>query len=373
MRSLILEQADQVGDSWRSHYDRLHLHTSKGFSSLPFLSFPSGTPRYPSRLEFVEYLEGYRQRFELSVRTGEQVTSARRNGDGWEVRTTDSRYATSCLVVATGYTRDPHVPRWPGQGDFRGEILHSSAYRNGEPYRDRDMLVIGFGNSGGEIAIDLWEHGARPSLAVRGPVNVIPRELFGVPILALGIAQSKLPARIADAMNAPLLRFVVGDLTEYGLAKLPRGPVSQIRESARIPLIDVGTIELIKRGKIAVRPGVERFTEDAVVFTDGRRQACDGVVLATGYRPRVDAFLSGAGAAYDEDGTPRSSGRESAVPGLYFCGFHVSATGMLREIGIDLPGGIRTPDPRLRRPLLYPAELLAVWRLISISGRPDLN
>jgi indole-3-pyruvate monooxygenase len=87
-------------------------------------------------------------------------------------------------------------------------------------------LVVGFGNSGGEIAIDLWEHGARPSLAVRSPVNVIPRDLLGIPILAIGILQSKLPPRWADALNAPHLRVVMGDLTRYGLRKLPQGPIT---------------------------------------------------------------------------------------------------------------------------------------------------
>jgi pyruvate/2-oxoglutarate dehydrogenase complex dihydrolipoamide dehydrogenase (E3) component len=164
---------------------------------------------------------------------------------------------------------------------------------------------------------------------------VIPRDLFGIPILAIGILQSKLPPRWADALNAPLLRAVMGDLTRYGLRKLPQGPVTQIRRNARIPLIDVGTIKLIKQGRVKVYPGIERFTEDAVLFADGRQEQFDAVILATGYRPRVNAFLEEALAAYDDGGTPLFSGPESPVPGLYFCGFHVSPTGMLREIALE--------------------------------------
>jgi cation diffusion facilitator CzcD-associated flavoprotein CzcO len=332
---LILEQAEDVGSSWRGHYDRLHLHTSKGFSGLPFLPFPRRAPRYPSRLQVVEYLESYCREHELSIEFGRRIEAARRVDGRWEVRAADVTYSAKALVVATGLSREPHVPEWPGRGSFAGEILHSSQYRNGEPYSGRDVLVVGFGNSGGEIALDLFEHGSRPSLSVRGPVNVIPRELLGIPVLALGIAQSKLPARFADAINAPIMRLAMGDLTQHGLPKLEHGPIRQIEKDARIPLIDVGTIGLIKEGKITVFPGIRTFTTDGVVFTDGRQASYDAVILATGYRARVDAFLEEASAVCDPEGTPEVSGGESSLPGLYFCGFRTPATGLLREVGIE--------------------------------------
>jgi pyruvate/2-oxoglutarate dehydrogenase complex dihydrolipoamide dehydrogenase (E3) component len=127
----------------------------------------------------------------------------------------------------------------------------------------------------------------------------------------------------------------MGDLTRYGLRKLPHGPLTQIRGDARIPLIDVGTIKLIKQGQIAVCQGVERFTEEGAVFTDGTQRKFDAIILSTGYRPRVNAFLEGASAAYDERGTPACSGYEAPIPGLYFCGYYVSPTGMLREIALE--------------------------------------
>ena len=331
---LILEQTDKVGAAWHRHYDRLHLHTSKAYSALPFAPFPQDYPRYPSRLQVIAYLEAYARQFQLQPRFGQQVVAARYANSLWEIQTQDTLYHSLNLVIATGYNREPYLPDWPGQASFRGALLHSSQYRNGEPFKNQQVLVVGFGNSGGEIAIDLWEHGAQPSLAVRSPVNVIPRELFGIPILAIGIMLRRLPPRLADALNAPILRAVVGDLTPYGLRQLPRGPLTQIQRDARIPLIDVGTIKLIKRGQITVRPGIERFTEEGVIFTDGQPGRFDAVILATGYRPRVNAFLEGASVAYDENGTPLSSGRETPIPGLYFCGYYVSPTGMLREIAL---------------------------------------
>jgi cation diffusion facilitator CzcD-associated flavoprotein CzcO len=332
---LILEQTDKVGAAWHRHYDRLHLHTGKAYSALPFVPFPKECPRYPSRLQVISYLEAYAQQFQLELRFGQQVVATRFTNSLWEIQTQDTHYRSFNLVIATGYNREPYLPNWPGQASFQGTLLQSSQYRNGEPFKNQKVLVVGFGNSGGEIAIDLWEHSAQPSLAIRSPVNVIPRELFGIPILAIGIVQRRLSPRLADALNAPILRAVVGDLTQYGLRQLPRGPLTQIQRDARIPLIDVGTIKLIKRGQITVRPGIESFTEEGVSFTDGQQGRFDAVILATGYRPQVNAFLKGATAAYDEHGTPSSSGRETPIPGLYFCGYFVSPTGMLHEIALE--------------------------------------
>jgi cation diffusion facilitator CzcD-associated flavoprotein CzcO len=193
---------------------------------------------------------------------------------------------------------------------------------------------VGFGNSGGEIAIDLCEHGAQVGLAVRSPVNVIPRDLLGIPILSIGIAMGILPPRLADALSAPMIRLAMGDLTRYGLRKLPYGPITQITEQGRIPLLDIGTIKLIKQGKIVVHPGIERFTAVGVLFVDGTQANFDAVVLATGYRPQVAEFLQTAN-VLNEEGTPQSSGVQSSETGLYFCGFYISPTGMLREIGLE--------------------------------------
>jgi hypothetical protein len=165
-------------------------------------------------------------------------------------------------------------------------------------------------------------------------VNVIPRELFGIPILSIGIVQNIMPAWIADVMNAPILRAVMGDITKYGLRKLPYGPATQIQKDKHIPLIDVGTIKLIKQGHITVHSGVEEFTENRIKFTDGKEAEFDAVILATGYRPRVDAFLKATN-VYNENGTPVSSGGEASIAGLYFCGYYVSPTGMLREIAME--------------------------------------
>ncbi len=351
---VILEREERAGSAWRRHYERLHLHTDKARSELPYLPYPKHYPRYPSCEQVISYLENYAAHFGLEPRIGQEVLSARHQDGLWRTETQDSVYLSRRLVVATGYNGEPHIPRWPGQEDFRGEILHSSSYKSGAPYRGKRVLVVGFGNSGGEIAVDLHEHGARVALSVRSPVNVIPRELFGLPILAIAIPLSKLPTSLADTLTAPIVRVRFGDLGRLGLRKATGGPFTQIQKHQRIPLIDVGTMGLIRKGHIDVRPRVERVVGEEVVFSDGSRHEFDTIVLATGYRPALEAFLEDAPYVVDERGCPLRSGDETILPGLYFCGFYVSPAGMLREISMEAKRiardiskkyarGIRTP------------------------------
>jgi len=330
---LVLEQGDGVGASWRNHYDRLHLNTNKGLSALPFAPFPRHYPRYPSRRQMIAYLEEYARRFAIEPKFGAEVIAARRAGGAWRVDTVDGVYWGSHLVIAAGCTREPNRPQWPGQESYAGPVLHSSGYRSGAPFAGRRVLVVGLGNSGGEIAMDLHEHGAKPCLSVRRPVNVIPRELFGIPILAIAIAQGRLPPGLADAISGPILRAVFGDLGQHGLERPAQGPMTEMVRHNRVPLIDAGTIELVKRGLIPVYPEVREFTGDGIVFSDGRRARFDAVILATGYRPRVDSFLRGCPTALERHGTPVASGPRSPVPGLFFCGYRIAPTGILREVG----------------------------------------
>ncbi len=334
---VLLEKNRVVGGVWRNHYDRLHLHTSKGLSALPDRPFASDVPKYPARDQLVAYLEAYASGFDLAPRFGEEVSSVRRVEGGWQALTANNRYQASNVVIATGYAREPHRPTWPDMEIYGGELLHSSHYRNGAPFTGQRVLVVGCGNSGAEIALDLAEHGARPGLAVRGPIHVVPRELLGLPILTWSIVLSHFPPPVADFLSAPLIRLSVGDLSAHGLRKPPYGPLTQIAERGRIPVIDVGTVAAIKEGRIAVYPGVDRFKNEGVLFADGQTAQFDVVILATGYRPALADFLEDVGEVTDENGVPRVSGEECALPGLYFCGFYVSPAGMLHEIATEAP------------------------------------
>jgi indole-3-pyruvate monooxygenase len=331
---VILERATTVGSSWRHHYDRLHLHTVKNHSALPYLDFPPETPRYPSRDQVIAYLEQYANHFGLIPQFGEEVNGVTACDQGWLTTTKDRIYRSNQVIVATGYNTTPHVPTWPGQECFRGRILHSSEYRDGKPFRGQSVLVIGFGNSGGEIAMDLHEHGARVTMSVRGAVNVVPREILHLSIVTVSIGLSRLPARVADALAAPLLRLTIGDLSKLGFRKAASGPITQIKRSSRVPLIDIGTIDLVRAGQIEIRGGVRSMSETHVTFEDGSSRRVDTIVLATGFRPEIERFPQRRNDVFDKD---RTHGERRVIgdTGLYFCGFFVSPTGMLRDIAME--------------------------------------
>ncbi|MEO6575127.1 MAG: NAD(P)-binding domain-containing protein [Polyangiaceae bacterium] len=332
----LLEASTAVGTAWRHHYDRLHLHTPKSASSLPGLPMPAAWPKYPAREQVVEYLEAYCAHHDLQPHYECAVKRLEHRDGMWLAETASGEWRAKNVVVATGNTRRPFRPHWPGMESYRGQVLHSSEYRNGDAWKGRPVLVIGFGNSACEQAIDLVERDAVAHLAVRSAVNVVPRDIFGaIPVLELGIVMRILPTALADALAWPIVRFAIGDITKLGLKKLPYGPNTQIKRDRHIPLLDIGTIDHIRAGRITLHGAVTRFTEDGVVFEDGREMAFDAVVLATGYTPGLDDFLVGWRDTCDEAGVPRSSGRASALPGLFFCGFFLAPSGMLREIGIE--------------------------------------
>jgi indole-3-pyruvate monooxygenase len=327
----ILERSDRIASTWRRHYDRLHLHTARGTSALPFRPFPDHFPRYVSRDQLIEYLESYAEAFGLRPRLSCEVERVTASEKGWQIDSFCGEFTAWHVVFATGINRQPNRPSWPGLADFPGEVLHSSEYRNGRTFAGMRVLVVGIGNSGGEIAIDLHEHGAHPTISIRDGVNVIPRSILGIPVERIAIATSWIPPKVVDKLNAPIRKLVVGDLSGYGLPSPSSGPTSQITDRGRIPLIDVGTIDLIKRGKIEVRPGIERFDGREAYFVDGRTDAFDAVVLATGYRHGLEHIL-------DEPIGHVEVRRQINLPerpGLHFCGFRIASGGMLREIGIE--------------------------------------
>lgn len=331
----VLEKADNVGSSWHRHYDRLHLHTDRNHSGLPGMAMPRTYPLYPSRAQVVEYLENYAARFGIRPMFGTTVGSLHHQQGQWCANVAGKAITAPIAVVATGMAGAPYRPSWPGMVGYRGGMIHSSEYRNPQGYAGKRVLVVGFGNSGGEIALDLAQAGIDVALAVRGPVQILPRELLGLPILVWAMLYQPLPARLVDAINAPVLRLALGSMKELGLHLSKKGPLQMVREDGRVPLIDVGTLAKIRDGSIRLRGALDRFTEDGVVFEDGTSEVFDAVILATGFRADLRPLMGDVKGVLDHKGVPLATGRATAIDGLYFCGHITSATGQLREIGIE--------------------------------------
>ncbi|HET6284399.1 MAG TPA: NAD(P)/FAD-dependent oxidoreductase, partial [Polyangia bacterium] len=300
------------------------------------LPFPRHHPRYPSREQVVEYLELYRRHFEIEPRFGQRVLSIARASDGgWTTTTTTGDvHHSRHVALCTGRSDVPGRPRWPGQETFAGEILHSADYVSGERFAGKRVLVVGLGNSGGEIAIDLCEHGASPDIAVRSPVNVVPREFLGAPIQRSTILLSFLPLSVRDWIGRRVSRMVFGDLEALGMPRPQEGPVTQIVKRGRIPLIDVGTVALVRQQKIRLLPNVQQFEPEGIRFVNGELHAFDAVVLATGYQAGISALSPELRAVTDQAGCPQGL-HHPDLPGIFFVGYSSPPTGLLRQIAID--------------------------------------
>ena len=329
-----VDRAPALGWAWRTHYERLHLHTAKTHSGLPGLPFPAHLPRYPARADVVAYLEAYAAHHGLQPRLEEAVERVEPVAGGFEVTTSKGHYRARNVVVATGYNAVPITPEWPGQADFGGRVLHSSAYRTGKAFAGQRVVVVGNGNSGAEIALDLWEQGAQAvTLVLGGPRYVVPRDFMGLPAQVASMIYNRLPRRLADTLARRSARMAMGDLRPWGFVEPEDGPLTEVDRRGRVALIDVGTVALIKQGKIGTLPGIARFSAEGVVGQDGRAVPADVVVLATGYRADIQAFFPSA--TLDDRGLPTHHGGGGPQPGLYFCGFRNPVTGALREMAIE--------------------------------------
>ncbi|WP_145499534.1 NAD(P)/FAD-dependent oxidoreductase [Streptomyces sp. CFMR 7] len=340
VRAVVLEKADRIGASWRGHYDRLHLHTTRRWSALPGLRMPRKFGRWVGRDDLVRYLEKYTEHHELEVVTGVEVNRIDPHPDGsgdWQLTATGGRVLRGrAVVVATGFNHTPRIPEWPGRDTFTGELLHAAEYRNPAPYADKDVLVVGIGNTGAEIAADLTEGGAaRVRIAVRTAPHIVRRSTAGWPAQATGILVRRLPVRMVDKAGSLLARVAVPDLSAQGLPRPEKGLYSRVREGA-IPVQDVGLIDAVKSGRVVPVATVASFDKDAVVLADGTRLTPDAVIAATGYSRALEPLL-GHLDVLDGRGRPVVHGARAPkeAPGLYFTGFTNPISGMLRELARD--------------------------------------
>jgi putative flavoprotein involved in K+ transport len=331
IETVVLEQDTRLGGTWARRYDRLHLHTIRGFSGLAHYPIPKTYPRYLSRDQFAAYLEEYARALKLRVETGCTVRSISEGTGpraGWIVDTDRGTWQARVVIVATGQYRVPVMPEWPGRDDFRGELLHSSAYASANPYAGRKVLVVGAGNSGTEIATDLAEQGAAAvTLSVRTAPPVVPRDPFGLPVQRTSILLGFLPRFVADRFARFTSRVVLGDLTRHGMPAAQWMPYS----ARRVPVIDVGFVDMLRRGRVRIRPALVRLTANGAAFADGSSESVDTIIAATGFRTGLADLLDAAD-VLDDYGEPRDgAGSPTARPGLFFTGYVHSLRGHLFE------------------------------------------
>lgn len=340
--ALVLER-DEVGASWRDRYDRLRLNSTRGLSSLPGRPMPREHGRWVHRDDYLRYLRAYAARERLEVRGGVRVERIDGRLGRFRLATSEGQLEARVVVVATGHDRVPHIPDWPGRERFSGRLLHSGEYGRPDPFRGQHVLVVGAGNSGIEIALDVAEGGAASvALAVRTPPILLAHEWHGIPVTWFAVVGQPLPEWLRDLATRVLSRAMFADLASLGLPPPSRGMSAQLR-LGRLPTIDKGTVAAIRRGEIEVVAGLERFEGSDAVLADGRRIRPDAIIAGTAYRHGLEALVGHLG-ALDDDGAPRTG----AVPGLFFTGYRVPLTGLLTQYRRDAPRLARAVATELR-------------------------
>jgi cation diffusion facilitator CzcD-associated flavoprotein CzcO len=321
VKPLVLEAGETAGAAWHTRYDRLRLNSPRETSHLPGRRYPKGTPRFPAREAVAAHIADGAAG--LDVRTQTEVTRVDPDDGAWRVDTASDSVGGRQVVVATGNERQPDIPDWPGRDEFRGELIHAAEYLRPDAYAGRQVLVVGPGCSGMEIAYDIAEGGAaKVWLAARTPPNIVLRTgPGGLPADHIANVALHLPTKWGDAMANFGRRMDLGDLSEFGLPVPEVGVMTRHKQRGLAPaIVDKPVIEAIKEGRVEVTRGVERLDATGVVLADGARIEPDAVIAATGYRRGLEPLVGHLG-VLDAEGRPRSRGEEAAAPGLRFIGF----------------------------------------------------
>ena len=353
--ALVVEQNDRVGDNWRNRYPWLALHMPSVADHLPYLDYSGRWPMFPPKDKFADHLEYYAKTLELNVWTGSRAILAEHDPSEsrWTVvvqrqdgltRTLHPRH----LVIATGLNGLPNIPSFPGQEDFRGQIVHSGSFAGGGPFKGHDAVVVGSGVSAHDTVHDLYEHGANVTMLQRSPTYIINIDTFVDVIYSIfleprafsledtDMIASALPiALMPEAMRGPTSiaaerdKATIEALERVGFRTTlgPRGGGTfDLHLLGRDGYyLNTGTSDLIASKRVAIKSGVEidHFTATGVALTDGTTLEASVVVMATGYHKPRASVAALLGSAIDN------------VPSVYEVGDDRELTGVWRRTGQD--------------------------------------
>jgi putative flavoprotein involved in K+ transport len=312
---VILEANPRIGDSWRDRWDSLRLFSPARYDGLPGMAFPAPAWSFPSRDEFADYLQAYADRFDLPVRTGVTVERLWHDGTAYLVETPGERFQADNVVVAAGFDRVPVIPEFAAELDPGIVALHSVDYRNPGQLQLGDVMVVGAGNSGADIALEL----ARSHH-----------------VLLSGRHPGQIPWRINQPHARVLTPMVMWAFSNLLTVRTPAGRRMRPRALAHSgPLVRVKSADLVAAGVERV-PRTVGLRDGRPVLADGRTVDVANVVWCTGFRPDGSWIdLPGIDVAGDP---PQYRGVVEGQPGLYALGRlfqYALASSMIRGVGPD--------------------------------------
>lgn len=296
------EAHTDVGGLWNIHnprstvYDSAHLISSKRMTEFTEFPMDEAVADYPSHKELLPYFQAYARHFDLlrHFRFGTRVLKVEPLGDApdslWRVTSQGADGATTQadykgVVLANGTLAEPNAPQWPGQ--FSGELLHTSAYKQAKQFDGKRVLIVGAGNSGCDIAVDAVHHARQVDISVRRGYYFVPKYVFGQPADTIG-GKIRLPRALKQFIDSTILKWFTGDPVRFGFPK----PAYRMYESH--PVVNSLILYHIGHGDVKVRPDIERLDGHTVHFKDGTRQDYDLIMAATGYKlhyPFIDRAL----------------------------------------------------------------------------------
>mgnify|MGYP001820334920 CR=1 FL=1 len=393
---LIVDKHPRVGDQWRSRYDSLVLHDPVWYDHLPFKPFPDDWPVFTPKDQMGDWLEAYADALDLDIWTSTELISAQydEGNKTWTAQLNQGgepvTLQPSHIVMALGLSGFPNVPAFPGQDAFVGPQMHSSAFKLGDQFAGKNVVVVGANNSAHDIASDLVGIGARPTLLQRSSSLVVRQDdycervlgpLYSAEAVAKGITtdkadilQASVPLRILEKKHRAIWDGIREEqaayyqkLTDAGFtldfAEDGTGLGMKYRRTASGYYIDVGAAEMVMDGRIAVRSGqgISHLSERAVHLDDGSNLPADALIYATGYGDMTDWVAElidpdtakrvgpcwGYGSGTKGDPGPwigelRNMWVETAQPGLWFTGGNLSqARYFSRLIALQLAQSFR--------------------------------
>lgn len=350
LKPFVLERTTAVGDVWRNHYDGVRLNSGRYFSALSGSKFPLSAGSWPSREEVVHLLETFPARGGFTVHTNTDIDKVNYDGqrDIWLITSTDGRHFESrAVVMAIGGCRIPVIPSWEGKETFPGEIIHSSKFKNAQAFKGKKVLVVGSGNSAAEIASKLTEHASTVTMSVRTAPHILPKSIYGIPLIGIGVWTRTWPTAWVDAILSFLQRSMIGDLRAHGLP-YPTLPLSkQFPINNVVPILYRPFVDDVRAGRIKIVGPVQKISGKTVhvlqrietLHTHDNDMVTlepDVIIAGTGFRTEISKLVQIPGIADKDDRSVISGDQEfKDAPRLYFIGQVNPLSGLLREIRLE--------------------------------------
>jgi len=332
IETLVIDRAPAPAISWRTRYDNFRLNTTGFLSHLPGQRIPLTAGRWPTREDMVCYFDNYVRRQNITLELGCEVTGVYRAERGWRLDTSSGEIQTRAIVLATGNYRTPTIPPWPGLSSFKGELVHSGSFSNAWPFRDRDVLVVGAGNSAADIAVQLADNGARRIwLAVRTPPHLVRRSLGPIPSDIFLELSARVPASKIDPIIKFSERLMWGDLTAHGFNQPPLGLKATVEQTGRIPTLADGLIHAVRAGRVEVVAAVEAIEPHRVILGDGTGIPPAVIIAATGFSVDLEGLVGHLG-VLDNRNKPRGGFASHIGDGMFAIGYGIPPNGPLRAI-----------------------------------------